>query len=59
MKIENHWQAVQRFESTSTNGKVYTVKRRDDGVLGCDCPRFIFQRLPIEGRTCPHVEVVR
>lgn len=53
------WEDVQRFESSTTPGRFYTVKRRQDGVLGCDCPRFLFQRLPIEERTCPHTEAAR
>lgn len=52
---------VRRFPSESTAGKEYTVKLRDDGVLTCDCPTWVFNRKhdAAGNRTCKHIQMVQ
>lgn len=46
------YETVRTFSSKSKKDKVYTVKRRNDGMLTCDCPVWVFNR---QGdRTCYH-----
>ncbi len=47
---------VGRYESKSSAGKFYTVKRHSvTGALACDCPAWRFKKGDQE-RTCKHVQ---
>jgi len=50
---DEHWE----FPSSSNPNKKYKVSRRKvDGLLVCSCPKFIFQRVPVEKKKpCKHI----
>lgn len=46
--------------STTDPNKVYKVSLRADGAFMCDCPRFIFQKGPVERhKPCAHILEVK
>ncbi len=50
------YELITTFASRSRPGKVYQVKRDENGNLSCNCPAWIFKA---NGRrTCRHVEAV-
>ena len=46
---------VAQFPSSSS-GKVYTVKRDENGELSCSCPAWVFKKQG--ARTCKHIQQV-
>lgn len=49
---------VAQFESKSTRGKFYEVKRNELGQLSCNCPGWTRRTKEDGSRTCSHVERV-
>lgn len=48
------YQFVSTYKSSSSD-RTYTVKRnKETGQLTCDCPAFLFQRKPVDQRSCKH-----
>lgn len=52
-----YYNFVTEVQSKSNPDKSYTVKMRDDGVLTCNCPAWIYNIR--RDRTCKHVDEVR
>ena len=48
---------VYEVQSSSNPEKKYTIKMRDDGMLTCNCPSWIFNTR--RNRTCKHVDVIK
>jgi len=49
---DTHWE----FPSETNPSKTYRVsQRKDNGQLVCSCPKFIFQRVPLEKKN--HVNI--
>lgn len=50
----NGW--VKHWDVIGTSGKKYKVSQREDGVFGCTCPAWKFQKLEFEKRkACQHI----
>ncbi len=53
----DQWRTRWDFPSSSGNGKMYVVARKDDGSFGCDCPSWKFARAPKQD--CKHILEVK
>lgn len=51
------WTYVTDVESDSKPGTYYALKRRDDGVIGCACVAWRFNKQT--PRTCKHIDAWR
>lgn len=47
---------VYEVTSSSNPNKKYIIKMRDDGLLTCNCPSWIYKTRG--GRTCKHVDII-
>ena len=47
---------VAEVQSKSNRSKSYTIKMREDGLLTCNCPSWIFNQRG--NRTCKHVDEI-
>lgn len=52
-----YYNFVTKVQSKSNPDKVYTVKLRNDGLLTCNCPAWIYNIR--RDRTCKHVDEVK
>ena len=57
-KPESDW--IKHWDVVGTSGKTHVVSQRRDGLLGCECPAFRFQKKPLEKRKqCQHILLKR
>ena len=50
---------VATVASRSRQGVFYEIRETLMGTIYCTCPAWMFQKLPVEARTCKHIAEYR